>query len=54
VVRYATTPDPIAFVFIPARIQVAEPAPDEHDRVFAAAVAAGPVVIETSEVCAGA
>ena len=43
----------MAFVFSPVRVQVAAPERAAHESVFAAAVAAGPGVIETAEICAG-
>jgi hypothetical protein len=40
-------------VFNPVRIQLAAPPLDEQERVFTAAVTAGPGVIETPEICKG-
>jgi hypothetical protein len=46
----ATTPEARAFAFIPVTMQVAVPEPDAQERVFAAAVVAGPAAIERAEI----
>lgn len=46
----ATTPLDIAFMFKPVRMQVNKPGVELHERVFPAAVAAGPAVAPIAEI----
>src|SRR5438045_1965852 len=46
-------PDPITLGFVPARRHVSVPESDEQKSVFLPAIAAGPEVTESAEICVG-